>query len=91
MSSEGTINGGRMGRRPLRTGDRVELGPWVLSYFREEHADHGRPFAGRAGGEGSLLAAQTVTIGDSGQEPTGADLQTVVDGPGVHRGRELDP
>ena len=29
MSSEGTstINGGRMGRRPLRTGDRVELGP----------------------------------------------------------------
>jgi hypothetical protein len=30
-----TINGERTDRRPLRTGDRVELGPWMLSYFRD--------------------------------------------------------
>jgi hypothetical protein len=42
-------------RRPtariLRTGARLELGPWRLGYFRAEFADHGRPFGGRMGGE----------------------------------------
>ncbi|GAB3538017.1 hypothetical protein GCM10027403_23440 [Arthrobacter tecti] len=35
----------------LRTGARVHLGSWCLAYFREEYADHGRPFGGRSGGE----------------------------------------
>jgi hypothetical protein len=43
---------------PLRTGDRVELGPWVLAYMRDEAADHGRPYGGRQGGEGSLQQGQ---------------------------------
>lgn len=35
----------------LRTGARVQLGGWCLAFFREEYADHGRPFGGRSGGE----------------------------------------
>jgi hypothetical protein len=35
----------------LRTGARLDLGPHSLSFYREEYADHGRPFAGRVGGE----------------------------------------
>ncbi|TFD76148.1 FHA domain-containing protein [Cryobacterium sp. Sr8] len=35
----------------LRTGARIEMGPWRMAFFREEYADHGRPFGGRAGGE----------------------------------------
>lgn len=37
--------------RILRTGALIALGPWRLAFFREEFADHGRPFGGRAGGE----------------------------------------
>lgn len=35
----------------LRTGAQFTAGPWTLVYFREEFADHGRPFGGRQGGE----------------------------------------
>ena len=35
----------------LRTGTRVDVGPWTLVYAREEYADHGRPYGGRIGGE----------------------------------------
>ena len=35
----------------LRTGARVDVGPHSLSFFREEYADHGRPYGGRVGGE----------------------------------------
>lgn len=35
----------------LRTGTRVQLGPWTLTYTRQEYADHGRPYGGRVGGE----------------------------------------
>jgi hypothetical protein len=35
----------------LRTGTRMQLGPWTLTYLREEYADHGRPYGGRIGGE----------------------------------------
>lgn len=41
----------RSPERVLRTGARLELGPWRLGYFRAEFADHGRPFGGRMGGE----------------------------------------
>lgn len=35
----------------LRTGARIEIGPWRMVYFRAEYADHGRPYGGRQGGE----------------------------------------
>lgn len=35
----------------LRTGARIEMGQWRMGFFREEYADHGRPFGGRLGGE----------------------------------------
>jgi hypothetical protein len=41
----------RTGPSVLRTGARIQLGQWRLAYFREEFADHGRPFGGRSGGE----------------------------------------
>jgi hypothetical protein len=46
------VHGARYGGRiVLRTGARIEVGPHVLAYFREEYADHGRPYGGRIGGE----------------------------------------
>jgi len=48
------FNGGRLqagDERVLRTGSRVQLGGWTMTYTREEYADHGRPYGGRAGGE----------------------------------------
>lgn len=46
------VNGGLVKSEALlRTGSRVELGDWTLSYAREEYADHGRPYGGRIGGE----------------------------------------
>lgn len=45
------VNGEQVSMHPLRTGDRLELGPWTLMFFREESADHGRPYGGRQGGE----------------------------------------
>jgi hypothetical protein len=35
----------------LRTGTRIDVGSWTLTYAREEYADHGRPYGGRLGGE----------------------------------------
>ena len=35
----------------LRTGSRLQMGRWTMSYFRSEEADHGRPYGGRIGGE----------------------------------------
>lgn len=35
----------------LRTGTRVDVEGWTLSFYREEWADHGRPYGGRIGGE----------------------------------------
>ncbi len=49
----GTVTGsfGPAGSSILRTGARLQMGQWCLAYFREEFADHGRPFGGRSGGE----------------------------------------
>lgn len=47
----GRVDGRPVERAALHTGDRTELGRWTMSYFRDEHADHGRPFGGRSGGE----------------------------------------
>ena len=45
------VHGAEVDRGLLRTGTRVQLGPWALTYYREEYADHGRPYGGRLGGE----------------------------------------
>ena len=50
--------GAQTGRRVLRTGAPVELGNWAMSFYREEFADHGRPFGGRQGGEGATQLDQ---------------------------------
>ncbi len=45
------LSGEQAGVRVLRTGARMEMGQWNLGFFREEYADHGRPYGGRQGGE----------------------------------------
>jgi hypothetical protein len=46
------VNGAPVtGEALLRTGTRVDVAGWTLSYYREEYADHGRPYGGRIGGE----------------------------------------
>ena len=45
------VDGGPVDRARLRTGSRVQLGEVTLSFYREEYADHGRPYGGRVGGE----------------------------------------
>lgn len=45
------VNGALVHQALLRTGTGIQLGTWTLSYFREEYADHGRPYGGRIGGE----------------------------------------
>jgi hypothetical protein len=45
------VDGHPVGEQALHTGDRIQLGDWTLSYYREEFADHGRPYGGRQGGE----------------------------------------
>jgi hypothetical protein len=52
------IDGTPVSSRELHTGDRIELGAWTLSYYREEFADHGRPYGGRQGGELSTQQGQ---------------------------------
>ena len=46
-----TVGGQQLPRQTLRTGSRIEIGPWRMSYVRDEFADHGRPYGGRIGGE----------------------------------------
>ena len=45
------VHGAPVVRQLLRTGARVNVGPHHLAFFREEYADHGRPYGGRIGGE----------------------------------------
>jgi hypothetical protein len=74
------INGEPITRHPLRTGDRLELGPWTLTYFREEYADHGRPFGGRQGGEGAVQESQPSRAEITpAEDPTAVDLRTEPD------------
>lgn len=46
-----TVGGQQLPRQTLRTGSRIQLGTWRLTYVRDEFADHGRPYGGRIGGE----------------------------------------
>jgi hypothetical protein len=45
------VNGAPVDTARLRTASRVEVGGWTMSFYREEFADHGRPYGGRIGGE----------------------------------------
>lgn len=45
------VNGAPVEKAMLRTGTRLEVGDWTMSFHREEYADHGRPYGGRIGGE----------------------------------------
>jgi len=45
------LNGAVVDEAVLRTASRVQLGEWTLTFARDEHADHGRPYGGRVGGE----------------------------------------
>lgn len=45
------VNGAPVDTALLRTASRLNIGDWTLSFFREEYADHGRPYGGRQGGE----------------------------------------
>ena len=61
----GRVDGQVVSGKPLRTGDRIELGDWMLSYFREEFADHGLPFGGRHGGNPEPAQAEPRPRGTS--------------------------
>lgn len=58
LDAEGAMSTPSQSGRVLRTGARIDLGEWRLAYFREEFADHGRPFGGRLGGELSVQKRQ---------------------------------
>ena len=45
------VNGRPVDISLLRTATRLQLGEVTLSFARDEHADHGRPYGGRVGGE----------------------------------------
>ena len=45
------VNGAPVDSSLLRTASRVQLGEWTMTFYREEYADHGRPYGGRVGGE----------------------------------------
>lgn len=53
----------------LRTGARIDVGPHCLSFFREEYADHGRPFGGREGGEFGHQRSQPPRPSDQEHKP----------------------
>ena len=57
----GPVGGGSSAEpanRALRTGARIEVAGWELTFQRAEYADHGRPYGGREGGEGSVNRLQ---------------------------------
>ncbi|WEO76289.1 FHA domain-containing protein [Cryobacterium sp. SO2] len=63
LIAHGMVGGGSSSAQPeqgliLRTGARIEMGRWRMGFFREEYADHGRPYGGRLGGELSVQKPQ---------------------------------
>jgi hypothetical protein len=60
------VNGERVEQALLRTATRLELGGWTLTFYREEYADHGRPYGGRLGGEAGHQPAQPAQAGAPG-------------------------
>jgi hypothetical protein len=50
-TAETRVHGAPVQSAILRTGCGIDLGERHLTFFREEYADHGRPYGGRLGGE----------------------------------------
>ena len=57
-AAETRVHGAPVQSALLRTGSRIDLGGRQLTFFREEYADHGRPYGGRNGGEFSHQRSQ---------------------------------
>ncbi|HWT32301.1 MAG TPA: FHA domain-containing protein, partial [Microbacterium sp.] len=53
----------------LRSGAQIIMGSWRLVFERDEFADHGRPYGGRAGGEGAHQRRQPTRPDYTGQRP----------------------
>ena len=70
-TAEARVHGAPVQSAILRTGSGIDLGERHLTFFREEYADHGRPFGGRLGGEFAQQRAQ----------PSREALQGNVEGP----------
>lgn len=51
LGSDGDATNPEIERHVLRSGAKVQLGSWSMFFSRDEHADHGRPYGGRVGGE----------------------------------------
>lgn len=52
LAGRARVHGAKIDDRvALRAGARLEVGDHLLVFSRAEHADHGRPFGGRVGGE----------------------------------------
>ncbi|VXB17384.1 FHA domain-containing protein [Nocardioides sp. AX2bis] len=52
LAGRARVHGAQLDDRVvLRAGARLEVGDHLLVFSRAEHADHGRPFGGRVGGE----------------------------------------
>lgn len=62
-------------KQTLRTGARFTAGPWTFVFAREEYADHGRPFGGRAGGEYSDQDLQEPRPTYNGEPDAVAEVQ----------------
>ncbi len=56
------VNGAPVTSARMRTGTKVQIGRWIMSYFRAEHADHGRPHGGRIGGEAGHQIPQDMPV-----------------------------
>ncbi|MBD8871179.1 FHA domain-containing protein [Nocardioides donggukensis] len=51
IDADTKVHGQRIASHILRTGARLDVGEWTLTFTRAEYADHGRPYGGRIGGE----------------------------------------
>lgn len=69
---ETLLNGAAVDTGLLRTASRISVGDWTMSFYREEYADHGRPYGGRVGGELGVQQPQPPRR----QQPSGADWST---------------
>lgn len=69
------VHGRQVGAQLLRSGARIEVGEHVLAYYRDEYADHGRPFGGRVGGEIGHQRPQPPRPEDQGPEDQGPGRQ----------------
>ena len=54
---------------------RLQLGDWTMSFYREEYADHGRPYGGRVGGEIGHQRPQPARRRRSRREWTGVSVR----------------